>query len=116
MRTPPRPLTPEERAVVVRLLGFATPIEQRLMARLEAARVTAMDDGGMGSLVFCSETPDRAFGREIARGHAQDVDGVWLSIALNVDTAGELFELDIFKGDFSPTLKLPSADKITPSA
>lgn len=100
---------------MVRLLSFAPPTDGHLVAQLDCARVVSMNDGGMGSLKFCSNQPDRRFGREIARGDAQGSDGVWLSIALNLDATGALFELDIFKGDFSPIQKMPAPEKMLPS-
>tara|TARA_R110001606_G_scaffold371109_1_gene527795 strand:+ start:376 stop:507 length:132 start_codon:yes stop_codon:yes gene_type:complete len=32
---------------------------------------------------------------------------MWVSATLNVDQFGELFELDVFEGDFSPLREIP---------
>jgi hypothetical protein len=35
-----------------------------------------------------------------------------VSVALNLDEQGELYELDIWKMDFSPLQRIPPADQI----
>ena len=77
---------------------------------LESIEVEPMDDGGMGSLYFPSPQKPRAqrrFGKCVARTEFTDDDGVVVSAALNVDQDGDLFELDIWKTDFSPVSSLP---------
>ena len=37
-----------------------------------------------------------------------DEDGVKVIASLNVDSDGHLFELDIWKTDFSPLLRIPA--------
>jgi len=68
-------------------------------------RVKPMCDGGMGSLLLlphgCSES-ERAFGEVIASCEFIDTDGVPVSVTLNLDQQGQLFELDVWKADFSP--------------
>ncbi len=70
----------------------------------------------MGSLKFFDSSYGRQFGAEIARGEARDIDGVLLSITLNVDSEGDLFELDIWKVDFSELKRLPTPDEIEAAA
>ncbi len=79
------------------------------MARVEIL-VQTMDDGGMGSLLlFLGVTPtdDRHFGKEIAEFSFEDTDGILVSVALNIDNFGNLFELDVWKVNYSPTLAFP---------
>lgn len=72
--------------------------------------VCSMDDGDMGSLqLFPKGVQDvhRTFGQQISEHHFKDKDGVDVIASLNVDNTGNLLELDIWKTDFSPLLKLP---------
>ena len=72
--------------------------------------VSPMPDGGMGSL-FLYLAPPRAlarrFGREISQHRFQDEDGIEVIASLNIDQEGNLFELDIWKVDYSPLLRFP---------
>ncbi len=68
--------------------------------------VVDLSDGGMGSIRF-GEVDKRRFGGQIAEISVLDVDGVPVSFALNVDQEGILFELDVFKSDFSPLKEIP---------
>lgn len=69
-----------------------------------------MSDGGMGSLqLFRKGEPprERHLGRKLSDVQFDDVDGVAVLASLNVDQRGELFELDIWKTNFSATIALP---------
>jgi hypothetical protein len=69
-----------------------------------------MNDGGMGSLrLFPGGIDDtsRSFGRELVLAEFPDTDGVPVSVALNLDAQGSLYELDVWKVDFSPLLQWP---------
>ena len=46
------------------------------------------------------------FGGEVSRLQFRDKDGVLVSASLNVDQNGALFEVDIWKVDFSPVIEL----------
>ncbi|MEL0627413.1 hypothetical protein V6245_10700 [Salinibacterium amurskyense] len=76
-------------------------------AVLTELTVAAMNDGGMGSLVIGHPAPERRFEDQVAEVTFFDVDGMCVSATLNVDQFGELFELDVFKGDFSPLRAVP---------
>lgn len=70
-----------------------------------------MDDGNMGSLHLFSkddEDVDRLFGQQISEHYFEDKDGITVVASLNVDNKGNLFELDIWKTDFSPLIELPN--------
>ena len=72
-------------------------------------KLAVMDDGGMGSHRFENSNPDAQFGKEVARCTFTDADGIVVSATLNLDQYGNLFELDLFKGDFSKLIKWPKA-------
>jgi len=72
-----------------------------------------MQDGNMGSLKFVtSESRHRRFGEKIAEAEFVDEDGVLVSATINVDDRGNLFELDLWKVDFSPLKRYPKADDL----
>ena len=79
-----------------------------------SASVNEMDDGGMGSIRVCSPmtTSDRGTARAIAEAWYDDADGVPVSITLNVDAKGRIFEMDIWRVDFGATIVPPTADRI----
>ena len=64
--------------------------------------VEDMKDGGMGSLRFKdADNRERRLGKKIAEAEFTDEDGIPVSAVLNLDDNGELFELDIWKVDFT---------------
>jgi len=72
--------------------------------------VQTMDDGGMGSLLlfpngFVAEK--RLFGKEVSRYQFVDADGVDVIVSLYTDKSGKLFEIDSWKVDFSPLIRIP---------
>jgi hypothetical protein len=71
--------------------------------------VSPMQDGGMGSLslLFVSQSEEkRVFGEQISECHFLDEDGVDVIASLNVDQDGNLFELEIWKTDYSPLIRI----------
>jgi len=73
--------------------------------------VQPMSDGGMGSLKLLlkdSNNNSRLFGKRVSECFFTDEDGVKVIASLNVDSDGHLFELDIWKTDFSPLLRIPA--------
>lgn len=73
---------------------------------LSEIRVEDMDDGGMGSIKFESKKSERRLGSDLARETFVDEDGVEVIATLSLDNYGDLFELDIWKVDFSPVVNL----------
>ena len=73
-------------------------------------RVIPLQDGDMGSLRLCSARPEHA-GRQLTGNVAQvelaDADGTPVLAALTLDQFGDLFELDIWKVDFSQLTRIP---------
>jgi hypothetical protein len=104
-----RPPSKIEKNLLLALLqgsSAAPPV----MNSVDGLLVADMDDGGMGSLLLFPSgvgNASRSFGRQLVLAEFQDSDGVLVSVALNLDTQGNLYELDVWKVDFSPLLKWP---------
>lgn len=107
-----RNLTFKEQELVFFLLKESEFVEN---IDVNCLKVMEMNDGGMGSLYFVSETKlrtERRFGRILVEKTFEDTDGMGMSISLFLDTEGELFELDIWKFDFSPLNEIPSCNDL----
>jgi hypothetical protein len=65
-----------------------------------------MKDGNMGSIRFAKDER-RIMGKILAEAQYTDEDGVLVSIAINADNKGDLFEVDFWKVDFSPLKRYP---------
>ncbi|MGG7607824.1 DUF6984 family protein [Massilia sp. BKSP1R2A-1] len=105
-----RPLRNEEDSLVRALLLHVTDSGQ-LVRQLEQAQVRDMDDGGMGSLKFAGDEP-RSLGNCLMKAEYRDRDGILVSIALNADTGGRLYELDIWRMDFAPLQEYPDSERL----
>jgi hypothetical protein len=106
--TAKRHLRGSEKALVQQLLRQT---DQKVASpdTLDTVEVQEMSDGGMGSLYFVHRTKDaesRRFGKRVAELQFKDADGITIVASLNVDTDGDLFELDIWKTDFSSVMSL----------
>ena len=66
----------------------------------------------MGGIRFLQSEP-RSFGKALAEAHYLDSDGVLVSIAINADSSGELFELDFWKVDFSSLKSYPKPSDLS---
>ncbi|ACE06212.1 hypothetical protein Aasi_0841 [Candidatus Amoebophilus asiaticus 5a2] len=76
--------------------------------------VRPMNDGKMGSLLlfpYDITKNDRMFGKQISECQFKDKDGIDVIASLYIDDKGNLFELDIWKVDFSPLLDIPQKFK-----
>lgn len=85
--------------------GFAAPKEWS--ARM---LVAGMNDRGMGSLRLFpegAETGHVVFGRQVSACQFKDEDGVDVIASLNLDQRGNLYELDIWKTNFRPLIRIP---------
>jgi hypothetical protein len=113
-----RPPLPQELSVITMLAQHGASTDD-LSETLRNLRVKPMSDGGMGSLLLlpagCSGS-GRILGEVKVSGEFFDTDGVMVSITLNYDKQGQLFELDMWKVDFSPLCSWPdpSTIRITP--
>jgi len=106
-----RPLRPEEAALIRALLARIYPAEA-LERALRDSHVTDMQDGGMGSIRFLG-SDHRSLGMAVVEGQYLDSDGVLVSIAVNADKQGQLFELDFWKVDFSPLKRYPNPSDVS---
>lgn len=101
-----RPLAASEKRLIEELLkraGVDLP-----QGWIDVVTVFPMSDGGMGSLRFlCSSETSPV--RQAAELSFQDVDGVNVIASLNLDATGIPSELDIWKVDFSPLVRIPDA-------
>ncbi|WP_425326470.1 DUF6984 family protein [Sphingomonas oligophenolica] len=67
-----------------------------------------MEDGGMGSLSFVSSKLHRSMGQIASKCFFSDADGVSVEASLLLDKEGDLFELDMWKVDFAPLIRITS--------
>lgn len=103
-----RPLQDREIAILRKLLG------SRGDDSFDNLKAFDLNDGDMGSIRIQNETQaERRFGSELARAQYEDDDGVLVSVTLNVDEFGNLYEMDFWRVDFSPLRRYPSPDQIT---
>ncbi|WP_333625507.1 DUF6984 family protein [Sphingobacterium siyangense] len=95
----------------IRLISYIikdTPEGPEIIETLPNLFVEEMDDGGMGSLKVVIEGKDeRRTGGILNDMEFHDIDGMLLVITVILDTDDKFYELDIFKGDFSPLIKIP---------
>jgi len=107
-----RHLKDEEKALIAKLIqGLST--EALGSESLDTIRVEEMADGGMGSLSFVRPfSGQRRFGKQFQEAMFSDADGVVVSVTINLDQDGFLFELDMWKTDFSPLKRIPAPSEI----
>jgi len=98
-----RPLTQSERQLVEFLLHLA---EEKNIHDLNNTLVVEMDDSGMGSLQF-GESREGRLGHRVAEAKFADDDGLPVFASLVLDQSGRLYELDLWKVDFSPLKRIP---------
>lgn len=78
-----------------------------LINNIAEMNVEDSPDGGMGSLIFSSNKKDRKLGSDLSSFEFNDLDGVKVIVNLVLDNYGDLYELDIWKTDFSSLISLP---------
>ncbi len=100
-----RTLKEEERELISAMLVGVSG--QDLPGMLDGSRVKDIQDGGMGSIRFV-HSDRRVLGKVLKESRYRDADGVLVSISLNTDERGDLFELDFWKVDFSPLRRYPT--------
>lgn len=72
--------------------------------------VSNINDGNMGSLYLSysqSVDPCRSFYKSVSECNFYDSDGVFVVVTLNIDRDGVIFELDVWKVDFTPLKTIP---------
>ena len=108
-----RDFTVEEKAVISFLLRAAGKDESYISKFFLETQCCDMTDGRMGSIQFVHlglnpSSDARKFGGEMSSCHFTDDDGVLVSVVLYADTSGIPFELDVWKVDFSPLIRIPN--------
>jgi len=103
----------KEEADLISAIVQDSPLAQQVLQSLPLQLVKNMADGGMGSLRFkARDHRDRRFDKEIGEVLFTDQDGVLVSATVNLDNNEELFELDIWKTDFSPLKRYPQPEEV----
>lgn len=102
-----RPLTDGEQRVVSHIVTVAGWVVD-----VSALHAEPLNDGGMGSLRFSSASENPKLGAVLGQARFVDADGVPVSATVNVDQHGDLFELDVWKADFSPLQRWPEAAEL----
>lgn len=103
-----RPMTVDETDLLNLLLSNKKPQYARLETRFSNS-VTTLDNGAMGSFLFSSDTNETRPLKiiPIAEYLFHDKDGIPVLVTLYSYSDGQLYELDIWKADFSPLLAYP---------
>jgi len=103
----------KEEADLIAAMVRNSPNANELRCSLAERLVEDMKDGGMGSVRFQdADNRERHFGKKIAEAEFTDEDGVLASVVVNLDDSDELFELDIWKVDFSPLKRYPRPEEL----
>jgi hypothetical protein len=79
---------------------------EHLLNGVKSLRVTELTDSNMGSIRFVSLLNERRASC-LDRAEFRDVEGSNINVAINADQTGELYEIDIWKYDFTPVIKFP---------
>jgi hypothetical protein len=104
-----RKLRKEELDLITAMARHSRKSNEVLSERL----VEDMKDGGMGSVRFKdSDNRERRLGKKIAEAEFRDQDGIPVSAVLNLDDKGQLFELDMWKVDFSALKRYPRPEEL----
>jgi hypothetical protein len=107
----PRHFTQPELALVEHLLSALTT-PPAYLGDLAFRLVQSLDDGGMGSVRVVSDRDDRKFGGVVVEGEFNDDDATPVLVSIIEDQYGSLFEVDVWKVDFSPLIRIPDPSHI----
>lgn len=83
------------------------PTYANILNKIASMQVEDANDGGMGGLIFHSGNNNRRLGKDIAKIDFNDKDGTKVFATLSLDNYGDLYELDIWKTDFSRLINFP---------
>lgn len=103
-----RPLRQDEQGLLRALLECRSDFHS-LEEQIAHGLVFDMLDGGMGSVLFAGDE-SRSLGVLLAEAEYVDADGILVSIVVNADQLGRLFEVDVWKVDFSGLKQYPRPD------
>jgi hypothetical protein len=104
-----RKISEEELALLETLIEKSDLLGYKSTALAEIV-VEPLLDGDMGSITLFSpglENTNRKFLKKVSEIQFKDLDGVLVLASLNIDDKGNLFEIDIWKTDFSKLIKMP---------
>ena len=79
---------------------------EHLLNGVSSLWVTELTDGNMGSIRFVSLLNERQASC-LEKAEFRDVEGSNINVAINVDQTGKLYEIDIWKYDFTPVIEFP---------
>ena len=103
----------KEEIDLITAMARHSPKSNEVVRSLSGRLVEDMKDGGMGSLRFKdAENQERRLGKKIAEAEFTDQDGIPVNAVLNLDDNGELFELDMWKMDFSALKRYPRPEEL----
>lgn len=94
-----RNLNDSEKELITCMLGDSYKFD------LEIMQVYDMDDGGMGSIRFVNDN-GKMF-KCIAEKQFYDEDGIPILVSININFENKLYELDIWKADFTKVIRYP---------
>lgn len=103
-----RELRNDELRLLRHLIKLAN--KNKLEHQLEKLKVKEMNDSGMGSLLLFPTgevVQNRDYGETVSEVEFRDADRAVVLASLNLDQAGDLFELDVWKTNFDRLLKIP---------
>ena len=103
----------KEEMDLITAIARHSPKSNEVLRSLSERLVEDMKDGGMGSLRFKdADNRERRLGKKIAEAEFTDEDDIPVSAVLNLDDNGQLFELDIWKADFSALKRYPRPEEL----
>jgi len=101
-----RRLREDERDFLAAMIA-SRPVHARLASELKNLTVEEMS-GGMGDFRFLAKDGERPrLGHVLAEADFDDADGVPVTVTLNLDDRDRLYELEVWKGDFSSLKRFP---------
>ena len=77
-----------------------------LLNGIGSLRVNELVDGHMGSIRFISLLNERQASC-LETAEFRDVEGSNINVTINADQTGALYEIDIWKYDFTPVIEFP---------
>jgi len=105
----------DEEATVIEAMLADTAYASKFVPLDRSLTRYKMNDGGMGSLRFVTNRSRGAkYGKRIAEAHYTDSDGIPVLITINIDQYGDLFELDVWKVDYTPLKRWPKPEDLRP--
>jgi hypothetical protein len=101
-----RPIKPEERELIQHLLQLVQGNEHYKIPD----EVENLGEGGLGGIQLSSKGEHTT---DLVEASYFDEDRKKVLITLTANQHGELYDLDIWKMDFSPLRRYPTPDKVT---